>query len=111
MCHGDRSIGGTIEFAHAPLSIAGTTLKIAGDATGCGKVKFDAAQDISTLSLSVSDISAFDMHADKGLYKIVEGNYSGTFTSTSGLGEDWAVSYRSTGVYLSHIDAFTIVVR
>ncbi len=105
------SIGGTIEFAHAPLSIAGTTLEIAGDATGCGKVKFDAAQDISTLSLSVSDITTFDTHADKNLYKIVEGNYSGKLANTSGLGNDWAVSYRSTGVYLSHIDAFTIVVR
>ena len=105
------SIGGTIEFAHAPLSIAGTTLEIAGDVTGCGKVKFDAAQDISTLSLSVPDITTFDTHADKGLYKIVEGNYSGKFANTSGLGDNWAVSYRSSGVYLSNIDAFTLIVR
>ena len=104
------SIGGTILFEKAPLSIVGP-IEIVGDATGCGKVKFGQAQDISTLSLSVPDISAFDEHADKGLYKIVEGNYSGTFASTSGLGDDWAVSYRSTGVYLSHIDAFMLVVR
>jgi hypothetical protein len=105
------SIGGTIEFANAPQSIAGTTLDIAGDATGCGKVKFNAAQDISTLVLSVPDISTFEKDAAKGLYKIVEGSYTGTFASITGLNDDWHVSYKSDGVYLTHQDAFTMVVR
>ena len=104
------SIGGTILFEKAPLSIVGP-IEIVGDATGCGKVKFGQAQDISTLSLSVPDISAFDKNADKDLYKIVEGNYTGRFKSVAGLPDDWAVSYRASGVYLSHIDAFVMVVR
>ena len=104
------SIGGTIAFAHAPQSLSGT-LSIAGDATGCGKVKFSAAQNLSTLSLSVADITAFDANADKLLYKIVEGSYSGEFSSISGLADDWGIRYRADGVYLSHNDAFVLTVR
>ena len=104
------SIGGKIEFDSMPQTISGT-LSVIGDATGCGRLKFNALQDISTLSLSVPDISTFDIHAEKTLYKIVEGNYTDRFATVSGLGEDWAVSYRADGVYLSHIDAFTMIVR
>ena len=104
------SIGGTIRFEHAPQAISGS-LSIEGDATGCGKMKFDVAQDLSTLSLSVADITAFDANADKLLYQIVEGSYSGTFASVSGLADDWGVRYKSDGVYLAHNDAFVLTVR
>ena len=104
------SIGGTIEFRQAPKSLSGP-IEIAGDATGCGKVKFDEPQDLSTLSLSVADIASFDKNAAKDRYQIVEGNYTGRFSSVAGLPDDWAVSYRADGVYLSHIDAFVLVVR
>ena len=104
------SIGGTIQFDSTPASLSGP-IEITGDATGCGKVKFNAGQDLSTLSLSVPDITTFDMHADKDLYKIVETPYIGTFASVSGLSDDWSVRYKDDGVYLSHIDALTIVVR
>ena len=104
------SIGGTIRFEHAPQAISGT-LSIEGDATGCGKVKFDQTQDISSLALVVTDAENLDKNADKGLYKIVEGNYTDRFKSVAGLPDDWAVSYRASGVYLSHIDAFTLIVR
>ena len=103
------SIGGTIRFEHAPQAISGT-LSIEGDATGCGKVKFDQTQDISSLALVVTDAENLDKNADKGLYKIVEG-YTGRFSSVAGLPDDWAVSYRASGIYLSHIDAFVLVVR
>ncbi|MBQ6245913.1 MAG: hypothetical protein IJK04_03530 [Kiritimatiellae bacterium] len=104
------SIGGTIRFEHAPQAISGT-LSIEGDATGCGKVKFNVAQDLSTLSLVVTDAENLDKNAAKDRYQIVEGNYTGRFSSVSGLPDDWAVSYRASGVYLSHIDAFVLVVR
>ena len=104
------SIGGTIEFRQSPQSLSGP-IEIVGDATGCGKVKFDVAQDLSTLSLVVTDAENLDKNADKGLYQIVEGNYVGRFKSVAGLPDDWAVSYRASGVYLSHIDAFTLIVR
>ena len=106
------SIGGTIEFDSTPISLSGT-LEIAGDATGCGKVKFDQAQSLNGLALSVSGVDSFSTaDEDKRLYKIVEGNYSGEFSGgVSGLTHDWHVSYKADGVYLTHQDAFTIVVR
>ena len=105
------SIGGTIEFDSTPKSLSGP-ITITGDNTGCGKVKFDAAQDLSGLTLSVSGVDSFSTaDEDKRLYKIVEGNYTGTFSSVSGLNNDWGVRYKADGVYLTHQDAFTIVVR
>ncbi len=104
------SIGGTIEFDSTPASLSGT-LRIEGDATGCGKVKFAAEQDISTLSLLVPDISTFNSRAAKSLYKIVDGSYTGTFSSVSGLNTDWGVRYKADGVYLMHNDAFMLIVR
>ena len=104
------SIGGSIEFDSTPDSLTGT-LEIVGDATGCGNLKFDQSQDISTLSLSVPDITTFDKHANKDLYKIVDGNYSGEFASVTGLTDDWGVRYKADGAYLSHNDAFMLIVR
>ena len=104
------SIGGTINFHKTLQSLSGT-LRIEGDATGCGKVKFDQSQDISTLSLSVTDISTFNSRAGKSLYKIVDGSYTGTFSGVSGLNTDWGVRYKADGVYLTHNDAFMMIVR
>lgn len=104
------SIGGSIEFDSTPGSLTGT-LEIVGDATGCGNLKFDQAQDISGLTLSVPDITTFDKDAAKSLYKIVDGNYSGEFTRVTGLTDDWGVRYKADGVYLAHNDAFVLVVR
>ncbi len=104
------SIGGTINFHKTLQSLSGT-LEVTGDATGCGKVNFQQPQDISTLSLSVTDISAFNSRAGKSLYKIVDGSYTGTFSSVSGLNTDWGVRYKADGVYLMHNDAFMMIVR
>jgi hypothetical protein len=96
------SIGGTLLFEKAPLSIAGP-IEIAGDATGCGKVKFGQSQSLNGLALSVTGVNSFSTAAeDKRLYKIVEGNYSGEFSSITGLNDEWHVSYKSDGVYLTH---------
>ena len=104
------SVNGTIKFHKTLQSLAGT-LEIAGDATGCGKVKFEQAQSISGLTLSVPDISTFEPNNSKDRYKIVEGNISGKFESASGLGDEWFVSYRQSGVYISHNDALVLSIR
>ncbi len=104
------SIGGTINF-HKTLQFLSGTLRIEGDATGCGKVNFQQTQDISNLTLSVTDISTFNSRAGKSLYKIVDGSYTGTFSSVSGLNTDWGVRYKADGVYLMHNDAFMMIVR
>ena len=105
------SIGGTLDFYHTLTSLSGT-LEVDGDATGCGKVKFRQPQDISGLTLSMKNPATFDKNAAKALYKIVDnGNYSGTFTLGQDWPSDWNVQYKSDGVWLTHNDAFVLVVR
>jgi hypothetical protein len=56
--------------------------------------------------------ATFDKNAAKNLYKIVDnGNYSGTFMLGQDWPSDWNVQYKSDGVYLTHNDAFVLVVR
>ena len=99
---------GTLTFAKTcPLS--GVTLEITGDAKGCGCVKFAPGQDISGLSLSVADISAFSKEMPSTTYKIVE-NYSGRFASAN-LPAGWKVRYENDAVYLRYANALVIYVR
>jgi hypothetical protein len=99
---------GTLTFAKTcPLS--GVTLEITGDAKGCGCVKFAPGQDISSLSLSVADISAFSKEMPSTTYKIVE-NYSGRFASAN-LPAGWKVRYENDAVYLRYANALVIYVR
>ena len=105
------SIGGTITL-HEACALDGTTLKIAGDAIGCGKVKFDSVQDISHMKISMKNPTSFDTNAAQGFYKVVDnGNYSGTFTKSSDWPSNWDVKYKSDGVYLHPIKAFVLIVR
>lgn len=105
------SIGGTITL-HEACALDGVTLEIDGDATGCGKVKFESVQNISNMTLAMKDPTTFNTEAGKKFYKIVDNaKYSGEFTKAADWPEDWAVKYESDGVYLTHIDAFTMVVR
>ena len=108
------SIGGTIEFDSTPKSLSGT-LEIAGDERGCGTVKFDQAQDISGLTLSIPNISTFvDKKDNSKFYKIIDApkGYTGTFTSVSGLQEDgWAVKYSADGVYVYRPSGLLIIIK
>lgn len=105
------SIGGTLTL-HEACALDGTTLTITGDSTGCGKLAFEAVQDISGVTLSMADPSAFKKDAASDFYKIVDnGNYSGQFQLAADWPDDWAVKYESNGVYLRHINAFVMVLR
>lgn len=99
---------GTLTFAKT-CSLSGVTLEITGDAKGCGCVKFAPGQDISGLSLSVADISAFSKEMPSTTYKIVE-NYSGRFASAN-LPAGWKVRYENDAVYLRYANALVIYVR
>ena len=106
------SKGGTIEFHKTLASLSGT-LEIAGDATGCGKVKFDEEQDISGLELRIVDISKFDREADSTRYKIVDApNRTGEFKKVHGLpDDDWAVKYADDGVYVYRPKGLLLIIR
>ena len=106
------SIGGTLDFYHTLTALSGT-LEIDGDTTGCGKVKFRQPQDISGLTLAMKDPSTFKKDAAKNFYKIVEGNKYGDtrFSLAADWPDDWTVKYKDDGVYLTHNDAFVLVVR
>lgn len=103
------SIGGTIEFDSTPKSLSGT-LEIAGDATGCGKVRFDQKQDISGLTLDVSGISTDDKTAK---YQIIDAQkgIAGKFTSVTGLPDGWVVKYSADGVYVYRPSGLLIIVK
>ncbi len=106
------SIGGTIRFQEPPNSISGT-LEIAGDETGCGKVKFDEEQDISRLTLKIADISKFDREADSKRYKIVDApeGVTGEFEAVDGLPPDWTVKYADDGVYVYRPKGLLLIIR
>ena len=106
------SKGGTIEFHKTLASLSGT-LVIAGDETGCGKVKFDEKQDISGLELRIVDISKFDREADSTRYKIVDApNRTGEFKKVHGLpDDDWAVKYAKDGVYVYRPKGLLLIIR
>ncbi len=108
------SIGGTIRFTHAPASIGGTIL-ISGDATGCGNVKFDQAQDVSGLTLRMADVSTFDGNASARFYKIIDApnGFTGKLTKSSNFPTGWEIKYSTDGksVYVYHSKGTLIMVR
>ena len=106
------SIGGTISFHKTLQSLSGT-LEIAGDATSCGKVRFDQKQDISGLTLSIPDISTFNSKANSTFYKIVDApnGITNKFKSVTGLPSDWAVKYSADGVYVYRPSGLLIIVK
>ncbi|MCR5752457.1 MAG: hypothetical protein K6G91_10885 [Kiritimatiellae bacterium] len=108
------SIGGTIRFTHAPASIGGTIL-ISGDATGCGNVKFDQAQDVSGLTLRMADASAFDSNSKVKFYKIIDApnGITGRLTKSSDFPSGWEIKYSTDGkcVYMYHSKGTYIMIK
>ena len=108
------SIGGTISFHKTPASLTGT-LEIAGDATGCGKVKFEQKQDVSGLTLKIADVSTFDKEKGSKFYKIVDApnGIEGTFTESADFPDGWKIRYSADGnsVYVYHPNGTIISVK
>ena len=104
------SIGGAINFHKTLASLSGT-LEIDGGATGCGKVKFQAAQDISGLKLTMKNVDSFNKDAGRDAYKILDASsYTGTFDTTE-LPAGWHVKYTADGAYLRPDQGTMIILR
>ena len=86
------------DFALAKTKVKGCTLEIDGDATGCGKVKFDQAQDISGVKLTMKDADSFDKEAAWDYYQILDApnGCTGKF-DMSEVPHDWEVKYTANG--------------
>ena len=101
---------GTLTF-NKPCSLSGD-LEIAGDANGCGCVKFKTAgQSISGLSVKIADGSSFDKDKNGTFYKIVDApnGYEGQF-DVSQLPPGWGVNYKDTAAYLRHEKGVMVIV-
>lgn len=105
---------GTLSFEKAmPVAALSCDLEIAGDANGCGCVKFESAgQDISGLTLNVADISAFDKDAARGTYKILDApnGYTGTF-AVGNVADPWCVKYTSTAAYITYKKGMMLIIK
>jgi hypothetical protein len=106
---------GTLSFEKAmPVAALSCDLEIAGDANGCGCVKFESAgQDISGLTLNVANFAALDKDAPRGTYKILDApqGYTGKFEKSAGWSSDWDVKYTATAAYLRYKRGMVFFVR
>ena len=99
----------------------GNTCSLAGDYTivgntnGCGCVKFNQNQDVSSLSLAFADVEKMDSHARSDHYKIVDApnGITGTFGLAADWPRGWAVKYASDrkSVYVYHQNGTQVIVR
>ena len=104
---------GTLTFGNA-CSLAGD-YTIVGNTNGCGCVKFNQKQDVSSLSLAFADVEKMDSHARSSHYKIVDApnGITGTFGLAADWPRGWAVKYASDrkSVYVYHQNGTQIIVR
>ena len=93
------SANGTISF-NKTFDLRGD-YEIVADVNGCGCINVAANQDISNLTLKVSDISAFNQDAPRNTYKILDApnGYTGTF-AVGNLPDPWCVKYTPTAAYI-----------
>ena len=88
-------------------------LVISGDANGCGCIKIAAGQDISRLTLNVSDISVFNKDAPRGTYKILDApnGYIGEKFAAGNLADPWYVKYTATDAFITRRSGFVLVIH
>ena len=78
-------------------------------------MEFAENQDISGLTLKVTDISTFDKEADSKFYKIIDApnEITGEFKGVEGLPDGWVVKYaadrKSVSIY--HPEGLMLIVR
>ena len=104
---------GTLTFGNT-CSLAGD-YTIVGNTNGCGCVKFNQNQDVSSLSLAFADVEKMDSHARSSHYKIVDApnGITGTFALAADWPMNWSVKYASDrkSVYVYHQNGTQIIVR
>ena len=104
---------GTLTFGNT-CSLAGD-YTIVGNTNGCGCVKFNQSQDVSSLSLAFADVEKMDSHARSDHYKIVDApnGIAGMFDLAADWPRGWAVKYASDrkSVYVYHQNGTQIIVR
>ncbi len=104
------AVNGTLDFQNA-CDLRGD-YEITGDAGGCGCIKVVAGQDISALTLRVTDISAFNGDAAVRTYKILDApnGYTGEFV-VGNLADPWYVKYAENAAYLFCKRGLVIAIR
>ena len=98
---------GTLSFENR-CNLSGE-YRVAGDASGCGRIKFNSAgQDISGLTLAV-DTSKLDKAVPRGTYQILEAPNG--FTGHFKVAEPWGVRYTDTAAFLEYRSPLVLIVR
>ena len=104
---------GTLTFGNT-CSLAGD-YTIVGNTNGCGCVKFNQNQDVSSLSLAFADVEKMDSHARSDHYKIVDApnGITGTFGLAADWPMNWTVKYAADGksAYVYHMNGTQIIIR
>ena len=104
---------GTLTFGNT-CSLAGD-YTIVGNTNGCGCVKFNQNQDVSSLSLAFADVEKMDSHARSDHYKIVDApkGITGTFGLAADWPMNWSVKYADDrkSVYVYHQNGTQIIIR
>ena len=105
------SVDGVLTFFNA-CDLRGD-YEIVGNSNTCSRLFFKGKQDISGLTLKVSDFSTFDTRAPNTRYAIVVANagYTGTFARPADWPAGWDVKYTDTAVYLYFQKGTALVIR
>ena len=105
------SVGGVLAFSH-PCDLRGD-YEVVGNSNTCSRLYFQGKQDISGLTLKVSDFSTFDTRAPNTRYAILVANagYTGKFVLPADWPKGWDVKYTDAAAYLYFQKGTAFVVR
>ena len=105
------SVSGVLAFSH-PCDLRGD-YEVVGNSNTCSRLYFQGKQDISGLTLKVSDFSTFDTRAPNTRYAILVANagYTGRFALPADWPKGWDVKYTDAAAYLYFQKGTTFIVR
>ena len=105
------SVSGVLAFSQ-PCDLRGD-YEIVGNSNTCSRLYFQGKQDISGLTLKVTDFSTFDTRAPNTRYAILVANagYTGKFVLPADWPKGWDVKYTDGAAYLYFQKGTTIIVR
>ncbi len=105
------SVNGVLAFAN-PCDLRGD-YEIVGNSNTCSRLYFKGKQDISGLTLKVSDFSTFDTRAPNTRYAILVANagYTGKFVLPADWPKGWDVKYTDAAAYLYFQKGTAFIVR